>query len=725
MNKKIKRVLAFLLVVTLTVGQFPIKVIADNIEISEETDNKEVTTEDLFEFDEEKGEITNYLGEDKDVVIPSEISGTRVIGIGDGAFNNKGLTSIVIPEGVEYTGFGSLGKNNFERVSLPSTMKTLGKYTFSLCKNLKEVKLNEGLVNIEEFALANLESLTGEIIIPSSVEWIGPNAFRKSNLISMRILGDENSPHIVLKNNLSDHLQYIILEDENKYIDIDYTAFSNREKKDKTTVTSIDKIIELDLSQPDDIKKWIEDNLAINFFLSYIKLDDTSGRSDEHVKLNINWQEINNFTPGDTIKVIGVMDPVKQGDFIKKEGYGLLDPSSSLETNTIELTIKTKENNQNDDLYNFDEEKGVITGYLGSETDIEIPNKINGIDVKGIGKGAFSKKNLTSLVLPEGLEFTEYGAFSNNKLTSIEFPSSMKSIGSYTFSANKNLSKLTFNDGLEEINDHAFFGDSALKSSLVIPESLKWIGPSAFRNTRVDELHIKGDKNSSKLILKNNLGQEIKNLELEDISKRLYIDFTAFCNNEKQNYISLTNPVKLELDNQEDLMNWIEENINIQFMSSYQNNNTDFKKLSELKTGKYDEYVDIGIVWDPIENFSIGKLELTGKMEEINDNSFPEKEGYIMNKASNYGGTNNISFLFDIVEKSEKTDNSKFILEDFTFDKNKITGFSEKGLAKLEILKDLEIPNKNSDGSPIKEIGKDAFKNKGLLSIKIPDTVKK
>lgn len=157
----------------------------------------EVSSASDFEFDKENGEITGYNGTEKDLVIPSKIGGKQVYGLGNGALNKKGLNSVVLPEGMTYLKWGALGNNNLTSIKMPSTMRRIEAYAFTLNKQLKEVHLNEGLKSIETFAFANLPELAGEVDIPSTVEWIGPKAFFKSNLITLNIKGNENSAPIV------------------------------------------------------------------------------------------------------------------------------------------------------------------------------------------------------------------------------------------------------------------------------------------------------------------------------------------------------------------------------------------------------------------------------------------------------------------------------------------------------------------------------------------------
>ena len=87
--------------------------------------------------------ITGYWGSDTDIVIPSEIYGDPVIGIGDFAFSWSELTSVVIPEGVIYIDeYAFSGCESLVSVSLPSTMETIGSAAFNNCTALNDVLYN-------------------------------------------------------------------------------------------------------------------------------------------------------------------------------------------------------------------------------------------------------------------------------------------------------------------------------------------------------------------------------------------------------------------------------------------------------------------------------------------------------------------------------------------------------------------------------------------------------
>ena len=81
----------------------------------------------------------------------------------------------VIPDGVVELEEKAFSMNrNLQKVVAPSSLRVIGKSCFMLCSKLKEVDLNEGLTEIRDLAFGYLYA--ENMIIPSSVEWIGSSA---------------------------------------------------------------------------------------------------------------------------------------------------------------------------------------------------------------------------------------------------------------------------------------------------------------------------------------------------------------------------------------------------------------------------------------------------------------------------------------------------------------------------------------------------------------------
>ena len=78
--------------------------------------------------------------------------------------------------------------------------------------------------------------------------------------------------------------------------------------------------------------------------------------------------------------------------------------------------------------YRTDNGSITVTGYNGSEKEINIPEKINGLPVTAIGDEAFFRKKLTSITFPNTVANIGRRAFSFNRLTSLTLPDSIVSV---------------------------------------------------------------------------------------------------------------------------------------------------------------------------------------------------------------------------------------------------------------------------------------------------------
>ena len=122
-----------------------------------------------------------------------------------------------------------------------------------------------------------------------------------------------------------------------------------------------------------------------------------------------------------------------------------------------------------------------IAGYTGEQTQVVIPNELDGKTVTAIGDEAFfTQSRITSVELPETITEIGAGAFLNCvSLESIVLPDSVESIGKYAFGRDEKLVSVKLSSKLTSIPAYAFYRCSALQA-LVIPESVMSIGKSAF-----------------------------------------------------------------------------------------------------------------------------------------------------------------------------------------------------------------------------------------------------
>lgn len=85
-----------------------------------------------------------------DITIPSTVTykgkNLKVVGIGDYAFDNisenEPITSIILPDGIEYIGEYALAGNSFTDIKLPKSLKTIRSNAFLWTNDIKRVYIN-------------------------------------------------------------------------------------------------------------------------------------------------------------------------------------------------------------------------------------------------------------------------------------------------------------------------------------------------------------------------------------------------------------------------------------------------------------------------------------------------------------------------------------------------------------------------------------------------------
>lgn len=173
-----KKILHFVLSICLIAGTAAAPGMEGHVEAKETAQNdtlyetqekgESVNAQDYqyIELSEDAIGITKYTGTAKNLEIPSEIDGKRVVSIEDSAFQMC---------------------NTLSKVSLPADVQFIGKYAFWKCENLETVEIQEGLLEIGDFAFEDCSRLH-TIVFPESLEWISRFSFSGcSSLFVVRI----------------------------------------------------------------------------------------------------------------------------------------------------------------------------------------------------------------------------------------------------------------------------------------------------------------------------------------------------------------------------------------------------------------------------------------------------------------------------------------------------------------------------------------------------------
>ena len=161
-----------------------------------------------------------------------------------------------------------------------------------------------------------------------------------------------------------------------------------------------------------------------------------------------------------------------------------------------------------------DNDDVIITKYIGSGTEVVIPEDFNGYVVTEIADNAFRSTSVTSVTLSSSVEkignyafysaaslqtvnlrnqlksIGEYAFYACYALTSVTIPDSCKTIGSDAFGHAEKLETLNLGNGVETIGNYAFANCKKLQS-ITIPDSVTSLGSCVFNYcTANKEIHI-------------------------------------------------------------------------------------------------------------------------------------------------------------------------------------------------------------------------------------------
>ncbi|GAA3605302.1 leucine-rich repeat domain-containing protein [Flavivirga amylovorans] len=121
------------------------------------------------------------------------------------------------------------------------------------------------------------------------------------------------------------------------------------------------------------------------------------------------------------------------------------------------------------------------TDYMGTTTEVTIPETVQDYTVTVIGNDAFKEKGLTSVTLPNSIINIRDWAFSTNNLTEVIIPGSVTHIGSYAFVVNQ-LDSIVIPNSVTNIWE-CFFSNNRLTS-------VTSIGSYAFLDNQLTEVTI-------------------------------------------------------------------------------------------------------------------------------------------------------------------------------------------------------------------------------------------
>ena len=112
------------------------------------------------------------------LAIPAEYNGKPVKAIADGAFWGSSLEEVTVPYGVTSIGNNAFyGNSLLKKIYLPDTLKVIGSNAFYACTELTSITIPYGITEIADRVFYKCSKLSGVVIIGSNISSIGDAAF--------------------------------------------------------------------------------------------------------------------------------------------------------------------------------------------------------------------------------------------------------------------------------------------------------------------------------------------------------------------------------------------------------------------------------------------------------------------------------------------------------------------------------------------------------------------
>lgn len=599
----------------------------------------------------------------KDLVIPKKDDhGNTLVGVGDSAFKDQGLTSVTFPEGM--------------RVSYDDTVtnKITRRGNFVIAgsafanNQLTQVYLPDGVIAVLSNAFQNNKITT--VTLPQSIWWIETLSFAGNQITKVNFpetcdFQMEIHGMAFMKN----QIKSVRLPDFTEVVNKDAFSFN----PGMETVP--------DNAPAKEAKKGgVVYMYTDNPELQYKQRIHHIGRTTESQK---SWHQklVINSTPGENRdqEAWGPADFTYDGTTVT----GLSERGKEKRKTNKDLIIP----NRND--------KGELIQAIGSSTgdhglfateteqfdSVTLP-----YDLRKVGDKAFFSSGIKSVVFPPVLEEIGVAAFSGNHLTSVDLPDTVTKLGGGAFSTNPDLEKITLSKNLTQIPDGAFGcsdGKNYMKNltEIQIPDGVTSIGRNAFAGNNFHRIDIPSSVKS--------------------------IGNYAFST---KNY--LTDPCEVTLPE------GLETIGNRAFRNKQITSVVLPSTVKGLPAKTFEKEQSPG---NQPETPLVTKV-LVSQASQYNDSkNFPASDYHKLYLTDagvwtaddfTYG-----SFTQDLYPATDTSDK-------LTIDVWGVTGLSELGQAKLVQNENLVLPAKDPSGKTVNGVAASAFSKKGIKSVKFPENVK-
>ena len=371
---------------------------------------------------------------------------------------------VTIPDTVETIGESAFEKNeSVQLVVIPKSVKRLDAYVFWGCNNLEEVVLGKGLTAVDEYSFAGCTGLK-QITIPENVQSIEAQAF--AGCTSLTDIYIPASVTSIAEDAFLNSDQVTIHADEGT-VAAEFAKKLEEQRAQEPLVTAVPTVAPADDTQATE---------------PTTETTPTATPAPTPVPGTVLGST---FVVGNQAVVMVSSDQENV-----QEGYTEPETDQSVEETSGDVTATTEEGKIPEWQYYRNQSIGEVT----------IPE-----ETTEVGRFAFSRSSVQSVIFPEGVTTIGYAAFYHcDDLTEIALPDTVTKVGAKAFThtgwmddfeqnsmenylisgdvlvAYKgSRAEITIPDGVRVIADEVFRTHTELKK-VHLPASVAYIGDSAF-----------------------------------------------------------------------------------------------------------------------------------------------------------------------------------------------------------------------------------------------------
>ena len=198
---------------------------------------------------------------------------------------------------------------------------------------------------------------------------------------------------------------------------------------------------------------------------------DTNQSSNANQNSNTGSSANQGTSSSDNIRTNGEVDPGRNDD----HRFFLEDPNTTEESSIVEEESSEDVPSSNQDSeYQYDlfADHVVIKKYLGSKSDLTIPDTIEGKPVTELAASSFaSSKKLVRVSIPDTVKTMGSNVFKSSALlVDVDMPEGLEKLGLGAFDSCSALARISIPDGVTEIEDKTFNACESL-TQMKLPSS--------------------------------------------------------------------------------------------------------------------------------------------------------------------------------------------------------------------------------------------------------------